>query len=152
MLYRSQHPADGRWQRGHVVEAWYLGDSPETVWAEWYRAAAELGLPPQQLLPRDLWNWEISLVRVADLSSAERLSRVGLAGPIPGIGTWAPYQGVGEQLRSAGFQGLVAPSAARPQSLILCVFREAIEVAGLRPLPPPTTFDEPPVVPTGMTT
>ena len=47
--------ARGRWQRARKVGALYLGDSPETAWAEFYRALAELEVPPAQLLPRDLW-------------------------------------------------------------------------------------------------
>jgi hypothetical protein len=37
-------PADApdmRWQHGEIVEGLYLADSPETVWAEWYRWLAE---------------------------------------------------------------------------------------------------------------
>jgi hypothetical protein len=43
-----------RWQHGDVVEGWYFADTPETVWAEWYRWLAEAGLPPMQTLPREL--------------------------------------------------------------------------------------------------
>jgi hypothetical protein len=35
----------GRWQRAQIVGALYLPDSPETAWAEFYRAAAEMALP-----------------------------------------------------------------------------------------------------------
>jgi hypothetical protein len=40
-LYQPADPADGRWQHGAVIEGWYLADTPETAWAEWYRALAE---------------------------------------------------------------------------------------------------------------
>jgi hypothetical protein len=44
-----------RWQRGAIVDAVYLGDAAETVWAEWYRHLAEAGIPPAARLPgRDL--------------------------------------------------------------------------------------------------
>ena len=55
-LYQAPHPADGRWQHGSVIEAWYLADEPATAWAEWYRALAGTGLPPARALPRDLWH------------------------------------------------------------------------------------------------
>jgi hypothetical protein len=45
-LFQPQHPADGRWQRGEIVEGFYLADSERTAWGEWYRALAELAVPP----------------------------------------------------------------------------------------------------------
>ena len=77
-LFRPACPADGRWQRGDVVEGFYLADSEQTAWAEWYRVLAELAIPPMRQLPRDLWRFELDLDRVADLSSPERLARVSL--------------------------------------------------------------------------
>ena len=63
------HPApDGRWQRGEQVAGLYLARACDTVWAEWYRALAELGEPPDLRLPRDLWRFSMNLHRVADLS------------------------------------------------------------------------------------
>jgi hypothetical protein len=52
------HPApDGRWQRGEQLAGLYVAQDPNTVWAEWYRALAELGEPPDHWLPRDLWRF-----------------------------------------------------------------------------------------------
>lgn len=52
---------DGRWNRGDVVGALYLADSEETVWAEWYRHLAEKGLPPNEQMPRRLWQWDVNV-------------------------------------------------------------------------------------------
>jgi hypothetical protein len=52
------HPEpNGRWQRGERLAGLYLAQDPDTVWAEWYRALAELDLPPDTRLPRDLWRF-----------------------------------------------------------------------------------------------
>jgi RES domain-containing protein len=145
-------PPDGRWQGGDVVGALYLADSEDTVWAEWYRHLAEKGLPPNEQMPRRLWQWNVN-VRVANLSTPARLRRVGLEPPAAGRHTWPPYQNVGHQLRSEGWIGLLAPSAARPRGRVLCLFREAGErVAGARPVGRGRRVDEPPAPPTGMTT
>lgn len=152
VLYRPPEPADNRWQRGEVVEALYFADSPETVWAEWYRFLAEAGLPPEQSLPRDLWAWEISLPSVANLTDDDRLARVDLPPLQPTRVQWPTFQPVGEQLHSDGWAGLVSYCAARPGGQTLCVFRTSDEVPGTRPLPPPETVERPPVVPTGMRT
>ncbi len=76
VYHQPDAPADNRWQRGDVVEAWYFADSELTLWAEWYRSLAEAGLPPHQGLPRDLWQWEISLPEVADITDEARLAVV----------------------------------------------------------------------------
>jgi len=152
VFYRPSHPADMRWQHGDVVEGWYFADTPETAWAEWYRWLAEAGLPPMQTLPRELWRWEVALPRVADLSTEARLSECGLGTPRPGMGDWPAFQEVGNELYRSGWQAALAPSAARLEGLVLCVFRDTRHPAGLRPLPPPAQFDEPPTPPTGMRT
>lgn len=153
VYYQPAEPADNRWQRGEVVEAWYFGDSEDTVWAEWHRALAEAGLPPQQALPRDLWKWEISLPRVADVTDEQRLARLGLPTRLrPTRREWPTFQPLGEALFAAGWPAIICPSAARPEGRVLCVFRTAREVPGVVPLPPPTEIEAPPIVPTGMTT
>jgi hypothetical protein len=151
--YRPSDPADGRWQRGSSVEAIYLADSPDTVWAEWYRLLAEYALRPSIHLPRDLWRWRVELPRVADLSTDGRLDRVGLTVPPPGRGSWPLYQAVGERLFADGWPALLAPSAARPEhGRVLCCFRTRPIVDGLVPVPPPEPVDSPPVPPRGLRT
>jgi hypothetical protein len=74
--WRSEPPPDGRWQRGAAVAGFYLADSRETAWAEWYRQIDELALRPDDQLPRDLW-------------------RFG----------WPGFQKIGEQLHAEGSCG-----------------------------------------------
>ena len=67
-LFRPERPADGRWQRARSSRASNLADSEETAWAEWYRALAELLIPPMRQVPRDLWRFRVDST-LADLSS-----------------------------------------------------------------------------------
>lgn len=150
---RRSPPSDHRWQRGAIVDALYLADSELTAWAEWYRHLAEGGVPPDQQMPRDLWSWEVSrTLRIADLTTPERLGRVGLSVPRPSRRTWPSCQEVGETLWREGWRGLLAPSAARPEGLVLCLFRDHERIRGARPVPPPRVFEQAPAPPTGMTT
>lgn len=136
-----------------MVDALYLADTELTVWAEWYRSLAESAIPPNQQMPRDLWTWEVNrTLRIADLTSTDRLRRVGLPVPRPSQRTWPAFQEVGETLWREGWHGLLAPSAARPEGLVLCLFRERLRIPGARPVPPPQVVDEAPAPPTGMTT
>lgn len=144
-------PPDNRWQRGDVVDALYLADSEETVWAEWYRHLAERAIPPLAQMPRELWPWEVD-IEVADLSTAERLSAVGLPLPAPGRSTWPSFQRIGEQLHADGWPGLLAPSAALPAGRVLCLFRDKDGVSGAEPASSPHRVSEPPPPPTGLRT
>ncbi|HEY3946194.1 MAG TPA: RES family NAD+ phosphorylase [Solirubrobacteraceae bacterium] len=144
-------PPDNRWQRGDVVDALYLADSEQTAWAEWYRHLAERAIPPLAQMPRALWTWDVD-VEVADLSSTEHLSKVGLLSPLPGNANWPVFQHVGEQLSREGWAGLLAPSAARPAGQVLCLFRREHDIHGATPVSPPCEITEPPPPPTGLRT
>ncbi len=78
-LYRPPTPADGRWQRGTVIEGIYLAAEEATVWAEWYRWLAEHEIEPLHSLPRELWRYRVSLRNVADLTGEWCSCRAGLA-------------------------------------------------------------------------
>lgn len=83
--------ARGRWQRGQVTGAIYLAEDSETTWAEFHRAATEQHLPPEQLLPRDLWSYRVALERVVDMTDPATLAAPGLATSSP---TSAPVAGL----------------------------------------------------------
>jgi RES domain-containing protein len=134
------------------VDALYLADTELTVWAEWYRHLAERGLAPLYHLPRDLWRYRAPVTSVADLSEGDRLRDVGLEMPAPGRQTWRPFQTVGEQLWREGWPGLVAPSAARPEGNVLCLFVEGPGAMPVRPFGRRRVVHEPPAPPTGMRT
>ncbi len=144
---------DGRWQRGEVIGAFYAADSEETAWAEWYRALSELGIPPAQALPRDLWRLRVDLPHVADLSTPARLERVGLPAPRPVRSDWPAFQKVGHALAAEGWAGILYPSAGRPeQGDALAIFRVGPRVVGVSSIRPPRRQVEPPAVPRGMRT
>jgi RES domain-containing protein len=151
-LFRADPPSDGRWQRGETVGALYFADSEETTWAEWYRALAELAIPPDRQMPRELWRWEIDVDEIADLSTGEKLALLDLSQPRPTRAEWLRFQAAGETLWREGNRGVLAPSAARPTGQILCIFRETDELTGATPVRPPTTYRRPPTPPTEMTT
>ena len=150
-LPKREPPPDNRWQRGDVVDALYLADSEDTVWAEWYRHLAERAIPPLAQMPRDFWTWKVD-IEVADLSTPERLTAVGLSSPKPGHQAWPAFQRVGEGLWKGGWPGLLAPSAARPEGRILCLFRDADGIRGAKAKDPPHRITEPPPPPTGLQT
>lgn len=144
-------PPDGRWQRGAVTGALYMSESPDTAWSEFFRAAAEQGLPPYLKMPRDLIRLEVDLDEIADLSTAAALGMVGLPWPEPVSRDWPAFQEVGEMLLAQGARGILAPSAAREGGINLCLFRSGpgpseVTVAQVE------RFDDPPKPPDGSRT
>ena len=167
-LFRPEHPATGRWQRGEVVEGFYLAGGEQTAWSEWYRALAELGIPPMRQMPRDLWRFDVSIERVADLSDADKLGGVGLPLPVPNRRQWPKFQEVGEGLWKTGWTAILYPAASRGRSpvnasegrspanaqgdLALCLFRQATKTPGVVPSAPPERHNEPPAPPSNLRT
>lgn len=148
---RPSPPGDNRWQRGRV-DALYLADSASCAWAEWYRHLAEASIPPNFAMPRDLWRYDLQPLEVADLSDPDRLARVGLTSPRPGRRSWPYFQGVGEQLHGEGWRGLLAPSAARPDSRVLVVFLPDETIPAELVATGYTRIADPPAPPIGMQT
>jgi RES domain-containing protein len=154
-LFLTDEPADGRWQRGRIVRALYLGDSEETVWAEWYRHSAEAGVPPDQRLPRAIWRLEVDVDGIADLTTPGILAGEGIARLDPTRRQWPKTQPIGESLWREGARGVLAPSAARDGGRVLAIFRPApatTAMEGIQPVPPPRRFTRLPALPAGLRT
>jgi RES domain-containing protein len=143
---------DGRWQRGEQVAGLYLAQDPATVWAEWYRALAELAAPPDSLLPRDLWRFRVQLEQVADLSQPAALRARGLPDMLPDRSQWAAFQDVGARLAQDGFRAVLFRSSARPAGLCLCVFGTEDGFPGVAPVGHPERVPAAPAPPRGMRT
>lgn len=145
-------PGDNRWQRGRVIDAVYLADSPVCAWAEWYRHLAEAAVLPAVALPRDLWRYQVAPLQVPDLSDIDRLVRAGLPSPHPGRRGWPAFQAIGEQIYREQWPGLLAPSAARPANHVLAVFLPGGVAPAELVASELTRVAQPPVPPTGMRT
>ncbi len=74
--------ADGRWQTGALVRGFYLADSEDTAWAEWYRHTSEQGAPPASRMPRDTWKIAVDVDDIADLTAARVLT---IYRPLPAL-------------------------------------------------------------------
>ena len=148
----TEEPADGRWQRGSVVRAIYLGDSEATVWAEWYRHTSEAGVPPSRRLPRAIWKVDVDLEDVVDLRAEGVMAAHGIARLEPSRRQWPETQAIGETYFREGARAVLAPSAARRGGQVLAVFRRGRGHRGLTAVPPPQRFDRLPAIPKGLRT
>jgi RES domain-containing protein len=151
-FFWTTEPADGRWQRGSVSRAIYLGADEPTVWAEWYRHTAEAGVPPDHQLPRAIWRVEVDLDDVADLTAPGVLAAHGIARLDPTRRQWPLTQPIGEAYRADGARAILAPSAAHRGGRVLAVFRRTRVVRGVSAVPPPRRHEDLPPLPMGLRT
>ena len=151
-FFWTDEPADGRWQRGSVVRAIYLGDSEQTVWAEWYRHTAEAGVPPARRMPRAIWKVQVELEDVVDLTGEEILAAHGIGRLDPTRRHWPTTQPIGERYFHEGARAILAPSAARRGGRVLAVFRRGRGHRGVIAVPPPARHDRLPAIPRGLRT
>jgi RES domain-containing protein len=151
-FFWTDEAADGRWQRGSVVRAIYLGDSEATVWAEWYRHSSEAAVPPARRMPRAMWRIEVDIDDVVDLTGEGQLSAHGIERLDPTRRQWPKTQPIGEAYFRDGARAILAPSAARRGGQVLAVFRRGRAHRGLTAVRPPQRFDRLPAIPRGLRT
>jgi RES domain-containing protein len=151
-LALRQPAPDGRWQRGSEIAGLYLAQDEPTAWAEWYRALAEIGEPPDSRLPRDLWRIAVDATPVADMTGAAALRALGLPDPVPERAQWPAFQAAGTRLAASGYAGILFRSTARPNGLCLCVFARAGAFPGVSAPAQPERITAAPTPPRGMRT
>lgn len=112
----------GRWHRIGDGATQYLSTTVDGAWAELIRAE-ELRTEQETALVRmPMWVAEVHVQRIADYGTFERAEAAGFPAGALIDDDYSRCQEEGKRLREAGFQGVVAPSAALPNSLNLTLF------------------------------
>lgn len=135
-----------------VVRGFYLADSEDTAWAEWYRHTSEAGVPPATRMPRDTWKIAVDLTDIGDLSDVATLALHGITELHPSRIQWPVTQPVGEAYYHDGYRGILTPSAAHVGGQVLTIFRPLPAMPGLTAKPPPNAYTELPALPIGLRT
>jgi RES domain-containing protein len=135
-----------------VIRGFYLADSEDTLWAEWYRHTAELNVPPATRLPRDVWRIAVDVADIGDLSDTATLRQHGVDELLPTRKQWPATQPVGELYHHDHYRGILTPSAAHVGGQVLTIFRPTEDMPGLRTVPPARAHHELPPLPTGLRT
>jgi hypothetical protein len=92
---------------------------------EFHRLAEKQGIAPDGFLPRNLFTYEERLRRIVDVRSNAHQQVVGLVGNWLGDDDVRLCQLVGEAAHQAGFEAVLAPSAAGPGE-ILAIFLDQL--------------------------
>lgn len=121
----------GRWNPQGEFAAAYASLDPETAMAETLAHVRYYGLPEQTAMPRVFWAIQASLSRVLDLGSPSVRRRLAISLGRLRDEDWrraattpagSLTQALGRAAFLAGFEGLLAPSAARRKGTNLVVY------------------------------
>jgi hypothetical protein len=123
----SPGQASGRWHRRGEGFAQYLALVPYGAWAECSRYFGLRSETDAQETRRNLWMVFVDSPAIADLSSFDKWDACGLD---PAIGVDSDHtasQALADDLRGAGFRGVLSPSASLPDALNLTLFGQRLE-------------------------
>jgi RES domain-containing protein len=112
----------GRWHQIGDGPTQYFSLTVEGAWAELIRAEALSSEAEVALLRMSMWAAELDVHRVADYGTFEKASKAGFAPDALIDEDYSRCQEEGGRLRRAGYQGVLAPSAALPGSVNLTLF------------------------------
>ena len=135
-----------------MVRGFYLADTEDTAWAEWYRHTSELGAAPASRMPRDTWQIAVEVTDIGDLTDLATLGLHGLTELLPTRRQWPLTQPVGEAYYHDGWRGILTPSAAHVGGQVLTIFRPLPVLPGLRTVATANEYAELPPLPTGLRT
>ncbi len=115
----------GRWNPPNSFSVLYLALDETTLASEFRRHAARQGQSVTTFLPRTLYAYDLALQNILDLRHEEARHAVGLTMTHLTSDDLRPCQQVGEATQHVGREGILAPSAAGPGS-VLAVFLDSI--------------------------
>jgi RES domain-containing protein len=112
----------GRWNPPQSFATLYLGGDRETVIAEFNRAVTRSRRAPADFLPRRFYRYEIQLSALLDLRVGENRNAVNLSDEALSADDLRPCQAVGEAAHHVGREGIIAPSATGPGTVVAVFF------------------------------
>jgi RES domain len=140
----SMRQESGRWhEEGHDV-AQYLALSANGAWAERCRYAAIRDDARRLQETRKLWELQVIEHDIADLSTFDAYIACGLP-PELAVGDHKAAWPLADELRNAGYRGVLSPSAAydRGDAVNLTLFGERIEDQQYGSMPDPAENPRP---------
>jgi hypothetical protein len=112
----------GRWHQVGDGPTQYLSTTVDGAWAELVRAEGLHSEHEIALVRMPMWVAEVHVQRIADYGTFEKSEAGGFPADALIDDDCSRCQKEGNRLRQAGFQGVLAPSAALPTTLNLTLF------------------------------
>jgi RES domain-containing protein len=112
----------GRWHDVGDEPTQYLSTTVEGAWAELIRAAEITSEPEVALVRMPMWAAHVNLKRLANYGTFQLAEAAGFPPDALVDEDYERCQAEGRRLREAGFQGVISPSAALPETTNLTIF------------------------------
>lgn len=112
----------GRWHRAGDDPTQYLATTVEGAWAELIRAEGLGSEAEVSLIRMPMWVARVRVHRIADYGTFDKAAEAGFSPEALIDDDYHRCQEEGKRLRLAGYQGVLAPSAALPGSTNLTLF------------------------------
>lgn len=123
----SPGQASGRWHRRGEGFAQYLALVPYGAWSECARYFGLRSEKAAEETRRNLWMIHVESPDIADLSSFDKYHACGLDPATAVHSDHTAAQELGDDLRAAGYAGVLSPSASLPDALNLTLFGQRLE-------------------------
>jgi hypothetical protein len=121
-LWARAHTQDGRWHIARASPTQYFGVTPDACWADLIRHENLRTEHELAMVRMPLWLLQLSEQRIADYGMFARAEAAGFPPDALIDDDWGRCQVEGDRLRSLGYRGVLAPSAALPGDLTLTLF------------------------------
>jgi RES domain-containing protein len=112
----------GRWNPPQSFATLYLGCERDTVIAEFSRVVERSGRAPSDFLPRRFYRYAVQLAGLLDLRVPGNSEALGLTDEAMSSDELRPCQAVGDAAHHLGREGIIAPSAAGPGTVVAVFF------------------------------
>ena len=112
----------GRWHVRGDPPTQYLALTPAGAWSQLIRYEGLRDEPAVAEVRMAMWAVRLGVGRIADLGDFETAQGAGVDPDALVDENWSRCQALGRELREAGFAGVLAPSAALPDSQNLTLF------------------------------
>ena len=118
-----------RWNRARQDATQYLSLTTDGSWAELIRTERLLSISDLRLVSMPMWILQVRETNLADYSTFEKAQAAGFPPEALVSDDYERCQAEADRLRAAAFRGVLAPSAALPNSVNLTLFGRRLAVA-----------------------
>lgn len=127
-LWARPNTSDLRWNTAHSSPTQYLSLTTDGSWAELIRAEELRSTEELRLVSMPMWVLRVRETKIADYSTFEKAEAAGFPPEALVDEDYTRSQAEADRLRTAGFRGVLAPSAALPGAVNLTLFGSRLSV------------------------
>lgn len=128
-LWTRPNSTAQRWNRAWQDATQYLSLTTDGSWSELIRSERLTSTADLELVSMPMWMLRLCETNIADYSTFERAEDAGFPPEALVSDDYERCQAEAERLRTAGFRGVLAPSAALPGAVNLTLFGRRLAVS-----------------------